>query len=264
MGEIGTWCHPVIKSDAPFVSLWIWRRCCIQSVIMALLFHLCPWRVAAQPGRGRSGLIPSLSKAHLETGQYKNRLCLEAAQYNSPVPLDLLAAKKERKKKRRAYGHRGFTSRWAVIHMTLTMSCFSVYPPLARDDVHKHMCYAISIVKLTIDWPTFMFRYRQAWQHSLTCVVFDPAIVQFLPLAWLRRRQLVGEVLDLALYASNSHNPPHQCGLQFAPAVANAEHCQIKGSKRDEVSLPWQWHDLCPCFDFAVPKFTTYGTCCDG
>ena len=33
-----------------------------------------------QPGRGRSGLTPSLPQTHLETGQYKNSLCLEAAQ----------------------------------------------------------------------------------------------------------------------------------------------------------------------------------------
>lgn len=31
-------------------------------------------------GRGRSGHTPSLPKAHLETGQYKPSLCLEAAQ----------------------------------------------------------------------------------------------------------------------------------------------------------------------------------------
>ena len=36
--------------------------------------------VACQPGSGRSGLIPSLPQAHLETGQYKNSLCLETAQ----------------------------------------------------------------------------------------------------------------------------------------------------------------------------------------
>ena len=36
--------------------------------------------VACQPGSGRSGRIPSLPQAHLETGQYKNSLCPEAAQ----------------------------------------------------------------------------------------------------------------------------------------------------------------------------------------
>ena len=35
---------------------------------------------ASQPSRGRSGLTPSLPKNKLETGQYKNSLCLEAAQ----------------------------------------------------------------------------------------------------------------------------------------------------------------------------------------
>ena len=50
--------------------------------------------VASQPGRGRSGLTPSLPHAHLETGHYKNSLCLEAAQYNSPVSMDLLRLKK--------------------------------------------------------------------------------------------------------------------------------------------------------------------------
>ena len=35
--------------------------------------------VASQHGSGRSGLTPSLPHAHLETGQYKNSLCLEAA-----------------------------------------------------------------------------------------------------------------------------------------------------------------------------------------
>ena len=34
-----------------------------------------------------------LPQAQLETGQYQNSLCLEAAHQNSPVPLDLLAAK---------------------------------------------------------------------------------------------------------------------------------------------------------------------------
>ena len=34
----------------------------------------------SQPGKGRSGLTPSLPTAHLETGQYKHSLCLEAAQ----------------------------------------------------------------------------------------------------------------------------------------------------------------------------------------
>ena len=34
----------------------------------------------ASPCSGRSGFIPSLLQAHLETGQYKNSLCLEAAQ----------------------------------------------------------------------------------------------------------------------------------------------------------------------------------------
>ncbi len=33
---------------------------------------------ASQPGRGRSGLIPSLPKTHLETAKYRNSLCLEA------------------------------------------------------------------------------------------------------------------------------------------------------------------------------------------
>ena len=36
--------------------------------------------VACQPGSGRSEPIPALPQAHLETGQYKNTLCLEAAQ----------------------------------------------------------------------------------------------------------------------------------------------------------------------------------------
>ena len=36
--------------------------------------------VPSQPSRGRSGLTPSLPQAHLETGQYKDSLCLEAAQ----------------------------------------------------------------------------------------------------------------------------------------------------------------------------------------
>ena len=36
--------------------------------------------VVCQPGSGRSGLIPSLPQAHLEIGQYKNSLCLEAPQ----------------------------------------------------------------------------------------------------------------------------------------------------------------------------------------
>ena len=36
--------------------------------------------VDSQPGRGRSGLTPSLPTAQLETGQYKHSLCLEAAQ----------------------------------------------------------------------------------------------------------------------------------------------------------------------------------------
>ena len=36
--------------------------------------------VDSQPGRGRSGLTPSLPTAHLETAQYKHSLCLEAAQ----------------------------------------------------------------------------------------------------------------------------------------------------------------------------------------
>ena len=54
---------------------------------------------ASQPGRGRSGFTPSLPQAHLETGQYKNSLCLEAAQYNSPVLMDLLRLKGSEKKK---------------------------------------------------------------------------------------------------------------------------------------------------------------------
>lgn len=37
--------------------------------------------------------------AHLETGQYQNSLCLEAAQQNIFVPVDLYAAKKEGRKK---------------------------------------------------------------------------------------------------------------------------------------------------------------------
>ena len=41
-----------------------------------------------------SGLKPSPPQAHLETGQYKNSLCLEAAQYNSPVSMDLLQLKR--------------------------------------------------------------------------------------------------------------------------------------------------------------------------
>ena len=36
--------------------------------------------VDSQPGRGRSGLTPSPPTAHLETGQYKHSLCLEAAR----------------------------------------------------------------------------------------------------------------------------------------------------------------------------------------
>ena len=55
--------------------------------------------VASQPGRGRSGLTPSLPQAHLETGQYKNSRCLEAAQYNSPVSMDLLRLKRSGEKK---------------------------------------------------------------------------------------------------------------------------------------------------------------------
>ena len=58
--------------------------------------------VASQHGSGRSGLTPSLPQAHLETGQYKNSRCLEAAQYNSPVSMDLLRLKRsggEKKKK---------------------------------------------------------------------------------------------------------------------------------------------------------------------
>ena len=34
--------------------------------------------VDSQPGRGRSGLTPSLPTAHLETAQYKHSLCLAA------------------------------------------------------------------------------------------------------------------------------------------------------------------------------------------
>ena len=45
--------------------------------------------VASQQGSGRSGLTPSLPQTHLETGQYNNSLCPEAAQYNSPVSMDL-------------------------------------------------------------------------------------------------------------------------------------------------------------------------------
>ena len=55
--------------------------------------------VASQHGSGRSGLTPSLPQAHLETGQYKNSLCLEAAQYNSPVSMDLLRLKRSGGKK---------------------------------------------------------------------------------------------------------------------------------------------------------------------
>ena len=55
--------------------------------------------VASQHGSGRSGLTPSLPQAHLETGQYKNSLCLEAAQYNSPVSTDLLRLKRSGEKK---------------------------------------------------------------------------------------------------------------------------------------------------------------------
>ena len=54
---------------------------------------------ASQPGRGRSGFTHSLPQAHLETGQYKNSLCLEAAQYNSPVLMDLLRLKRSGEKK---------------------------------------------------------------------------------------------------------------------------------------------------------------------
>ena len=39
-----------------------------------------------------------LPKAHLETGQYKKSLCLEAAQENSSVPLDLLAGTQRKTK----------------------------------------------------------------------------------------------------------------------------------------------------------------------
>ena len=56
--------------------------------------------VASQHGSGRSGLTPSLPQAHLETGQYKNSLCLEAAQYNSPVSMDLLRLKRSGGKKK--------------------------------------------------------------------------------------------------------------------------------------------------------------------
>ena len=61
--------------------------------------------VASQHGSGRSGLTPSLPQAHLETGQYKNSLCLEAAQYNSPVSMDLLRLKRSggKKKKKQAW-----------------------------------------------------------------------------------------------------------------------------------------------------------------
>ena len=55
--------------------------------------------VASQPGSGRSGLTPSLPQAHLETGQYKNSLCLEAAQYNSPLSMHLLQLKRSGGKK---------------------------------------------------------------------------------------------------------------------------------------------------------------------
>ena len=57
--------------------------------------------VASQHGSGRSGLTPSLPQAHLETGQYKNSLCLEAAQYNSPVSMDLLRLKRSGGKKKK-------------------------------------------------------------------------------------------------------------------------------------------------------------------
>ena len=35
-----------------------------------------------------------MEKTHLETGRYKNSQCLEAAQYNSPVSMDLLRLKR--------------------------------------------------------------------------------------------------------------------------------------------------------------------------
>ena len=53
-----------------------------------------------QPGRGRSGLAPSLPQAHLETGQYKSSLCLEAAQYKSRVSMDRLRLKSSGGKKK--------------------------------------------------------------------------------------------------------------------------------------------------------------------
>ena len=65
-----------------------------------------PTRACQSPpstGSGRSGLTPYLPQAHLETGQNKNSLCLEAAQYNSPVSMDLLRLKRsggEKKKKK--------------------------------------------------------------------------------------------------------------------------------------------------------------------
>ena len=46
----------------------------------AVYVYSNPPRACQSPGRGRSGLRPSLPHAHLETGQYKNSLCLEAAQ----------------------------------------------------------------------------------------------------------------------------------------------------------------------------------------
>ena len=66
-----------------------------------LLAHSSPpcRPVACQPGNGRSGVIASLPQTHLWTGQYTNSLCLEAAQQNSFVPVDLHAAKTVRGEK---------------------------------------------------------------------------------------------------------------------------------------------------------------------
>ena len=61
--------------------------------------------VASQHGSGRSGRTPSLPQAHLETGQYKNSLCLEAAQYNSPVSTDLLRLKRSGEEKKKNVRH---------------------------------------------------------------------------------------------------------------------------------------------------------------
>ena len=70
--------------------------------------------VASQHGSGRSGLTPSLPQAHLETGQYKNSLCLEAAQYNSPVSMDLLRLKRSGGKKKK------IQYRWRVLERIST------------------------------------------------------------------------------------------------------------------------------------------------